>query len=121
MQWAGHDNHQTADSEDISVLLERESSELEARNDLVLTCTITHSAHVFRVLIRDPDGEAASLRDLKEGIKKPEAAKEGVKADLMMAISRLQVDAGTVHAADTRDRGQFVFNRDFWKANGYWW
>ena len=76
----------------------------------VLTCTNTHTAHVFRVLIRDPDGEAASLLDLKEGIKKPEAAKEGVKADLMMAISRLQVDAGTVHAADTRDRGRFVFN-----------
>ena len=78
----------------------------------VLTCTNTHTAHVFRVLIRDPDGEAASLLDLKEGIKRPEAAKdkEGVKADLMMVISRLQVDAGTVHAADTRDRGRFVFN-----------
>ena len=61
----------------------------------VLTCTNTHTAHVFRVLIRDPDGEAASL------------------LDLMMAISRLQVDVGTVHAADTRDRVLFVFNQDF--------
>ena len=79
----------------------------------LLTCTNTHTAHVFRVLIRDPDGEAASLLDLKEGIKKPEAVKEGVKADLMMAISRLQVDVGTVHAADTRDRVLFVLNQDF--------